>query len=99
MSGLLETEVRDGFMQTGTPKMLSYKHGGSRVKLSLWPFCGRIPGPTDSIWATSGLLETRVKEHLSRNSSAVHEHCKLTGHSVDSSKTKVLDNGDYVSRL
>ena len=35
-------------------------------------------------------LETRVKEHLSRNSSAVHEHCKLTGHSVDSSKTKVL---------
>ena len=39
---------------------------------------------------TSRLLETRVKEHLSRNSSAVHEHCKLTGHSVDSSKTKVL---------
>ena len=31
-----------------------------------------------------------VKEHLSRNSSAVHEHCQLTGHSVDSSKTKVL---------
>ena len=29
-------------------------------------------------------------EHLSRNSSAVHEHCQLTGHSVDSSKTKVL---------
>ena len=39
---------------------------------------------------TSRLLETRVKEHLSRNSSAVHEHCQLTGHSVDSSKTKVL---------
>ena len=38
----------------------------------------------------SRLLETRVKEHLSRNSSAVHEHCQLTGHSVDSSKTKVL---------
>ena len=33
-------EVRDGFMQTGTPKMHCYKHGGSRVKLSLWPFCG-----------------------------------------------------------
>ena len=32
----------------------------------------------------------RIKEHLSRNSSAVNEHCKLTGHSVDSSKIKVL---------
>ena len=27
-------------------------YGGSRVKLSLWPFCGRIPGPTDTIWAS-----------------------------------------------
>ena len=36
-------------MQTGTPKMLSCcKHGGSRVKLSLWPFCGRI-GPYHSM--------------------------------------------------
>ena len=34
--------------------MLCCKHGGSRVKLSLWPFCGRIPGPTDTIWASSG---------------------------------------------
>ena len=48
MSGLLETEVRDGFVQTGTPKMLCCKHGSSRVKLSLWPFCARIPGPTDT---------------------------------------------------
>ena len=44
----------------------------------------------DYVGETSRLLETRVKEHLSRNSSAVHEHCRLTGHSVDSSKTKVL---------
>ena len=29
-------------MQTGTPKMRCCKHGGSRVKLSLWPFCGPI---------------------------------------------------------
>ena len=35
MSGLLETEVRDGFMRTGTPKMLRCKHGDSRVRLSL----------------------------------------------------------------
>ena len=50
VSGRLETEVRDGFMQTGTPKMLCCKHSGSRVKLSL-AFLGRIPGPTDTIWA------------------------------------------------
>ena len=35
--------------ETGAPKMLRCKHGGSRVNLSLWPFCGRIPGPTDTI--------------------------------------------------
>ena len=34
MSDLLETGVRDGFMQTGTPKMFSCKHGGLLVKLS-----------------------------------------------------------------
>ena len=39
---------------------------------------------------TSRVLETRIQEHLSRDSSAVHEHCQLTGHSVDSSKRKVL---------
>ena len=42
------------------------------------------------IGETSRVLETRIMEHLSRDSSAVHEHCQLTGHSVDSSKTKVL---------
>ena len=42
------------------------------------------------IGETSRVLETRIKEHLSRDSSAVHEHCQLTGHSVDSGKTKVL---------
>ena len=52
VSDVLETEVRDGFMETGTPKMLCCKHDGSRVKLSLWPFCGRIPGPTDTIRAS-----------------------------------------------
>ena len=42
------------------------------------------------IGETSRVLETRIKEHLSRDSSAVREHCQLTGNSVDSSKTKVL---------
>ena len=44
--------MRDGFMQTGTPKMLCCKDGGSRVKFSLWSFCERIPGPTDTIWTS-----------------------------------------------
>ena len=55
----------------------------------------------DYVGETSRLLETRVKEHLSRNSSAVHEHCNLTGHSVDFSKTKVLDteNNTFKRRI
>ncbi|XP_067029582.1 uncharacterized protein [Acropora muricata] len=50
---------------------------------------------------TARLLETRIKEHLSRNSSAVNEHCKLTGHSVDSSKIKVLatENNAFKCRI
>ena len=50
---------------------------------------------------TSRLLETQVKEHLSRNSSAVHERCTLTGHSVDSNKTKVLatENNTFKRRI
>ena len=44
---------------------------------------------------TARLLETRIKEHLSRNSSA--EHFKLTGHSVDSSKIKVLATENRVT--
>ena len=39
---------------------------------------------------TSRMLKTGIKDHLSRDSSAVHEHCQLTGHLVDSSKTEVL---------
>ena len=34
MSGLFETEVRDDFMQSGTPKLLCYKHGGSQHQRS-----------------------------------------------------------------
>ena len=40
--------MRDGFKQTGTPKMLCCKRGGSRVKLSLWRFCERIDLFTDT---------------------------------------------------
>ena len=55
----------------------------------------------DYVGETARLLETRMKEHLSRNSSAVNEHCKLTGHSVDSSKIKVLatENNTFKRRI
>ena len=48
---------------------------------------------------TSRLLETRVKEHLPRNLSAVHEHCELTRHSVDSSKTKATESYTFKRRI
>ena len=52
------------------------------------------------IGETSRVLETRIKEHLSRDSSAVHEHCQLR-HSVDSSKTKALatENNTFKRRI
>ena len=34
------------------------------------------------IGETSRVLETRIKEHLSRDSSAVCEHCQLTGRDI-----------------
>ena len=38
----------------GRPKCCVVKMAaGSPVKLSLWPFCRRIPGPTDTIWVSS----------------------------------------------
>ena len=39
---------------------------------------------------TARSLEIRVKEHQSRSSSAIYEHCRPEGHSVDPNKTKVL---------
>ena len=50
----------------------------------------RVLHTSECIKDHSSSKNARVKQHLSRNSSAVHEHCLLTGHSVDSSKTKVL---------
>ena len=38
-------------MLTESPNILCSRHGGPRVKLSLWPFCGWIPGPTKAILA------------------------------------------------
>ena len=45
------SEVRDNLIATGKSKVFVASNGGSRVKLSLWPFCGWIRGPTNAIWA------------------------------------------------
>ena len=54
MSGLVETEVRDGFMQTGMPKMLCCKHGGSRRKVVslafLWMKFQDLPITFGQVW-------------------------------------------------
>ena len=39
---------------------------------------------------STAFLEIDSCVHQSRSSSAVHEHCRLEGHSVDPNKTKVL---------
>ena len=49
---LKEPEVKDDLMMTGMPKPLVARHGGPRVKLSPWPFCGWVPRPTKAIWMT-----------------------------------------------
>ena len=36
----MKTEVRGGFMLSKSPSMLCSRHGGPRVKLSLWPGMG-----------------------------------------------------------
>ena len=48
---------------------------------------------------TSRLLQAGAKEHLSRNSSTIHEYCQLTGNSVDANKTKVLATEKFKRRL
>ena len=43
--------MRDNLIATGKSKVFVASNGGSREKLSLWPFCGWIRGPTKAIWA------------------------------------------------
>ena len=56
--------MRDDFIETGTPKVFVSSHGGSRVKLSLWPFCGWILGPTKAIWARFDLQRKRCVRYF-----------------------------------
>ena len=53
-------EVRDNFIATGKSKVSVSSNGGSRVKLSLWPFCGWILGPTKAIWARFDLKRKQL---------------------------------------
>ncbi|XP_053389112.1 uncharacterized protein LOC123531409 [Mercenaria mercenaria] len=44
----------------------------------------------DYIGETARTLETRLKEHVTRTNSAIHEHCQNTGHTIKSENTKIL---------
>ena len=47
-------------------------------------------------WQNISVLETRVKKHLSQNSSAIPEHCQLTEYLMNSSITKVRATESYM---
>ena len=44
----------------------------------------------DYIGETVRTLETRLKGHVTRNSSAIYEHCDNTGHKIKSENVKIL---------
>ena len=57
--------------------------------------CGVIYGiececKNNYIGETARPFETRLKEHLSRDSSAIHEHCSNTGHNITARNAKIL---------
>ena len=50
----------------------------------------------DYIGETGRTLETSVKEHnvMGRSSSAIHEHCNTSGHSIDPNNTTIITSDD-----
>ena len=48
----------------------------------------------DYIGETARTLGTRLKEHVTRSSSAVHEHCDNTGHNIEADNTTILTSED-----
>ena len=44
---------------------------------------------------TGRSLDTRVKEHTARSSSAIFEHCNTTGHTISHKNTKVLTSEEH----
>ena len=43
------------------------------------------------IGETGRQLDTRIKEHVTRSSSAIYEHIKNTGHTITPKNTKIID--------
>ena len=61
---LKKPEVRDDLTKIGTPKISVSNHGGTRVKLSRWPFCGWIPRSAKAIWTTFDFKRTQSVQHF-----------------------------------
>ena len=49
----------------------------------------------DYVGETARRLDTRMKEHVSRASSAIYEHCHTTGHTINPEDTKVLSSEEH----
>ena len=48
----------------------------------------------DYVGETGRQLDIRMKEHMAKTSSAIHEHCDSTGHTFNPSESKVLSSED-----
>ena len=48
----------------------------------------------DYVGETARQLDTRIKEHMTRTSSAIYEHCEQTGHKIKPENTKVITSED-----
>ena len=48
----------------------------------------------DYVGETGRTLDTRMKEHLTRTNSAIHEHCDHTGHNIVPANTKIIATED-----
>ena len=55
-----------------------WKHGGSRVKLSLLPFCGWIPRPTKAIWTRFERKRTQSVQYFGGSIGWLDTHKKHT---------------------
>ena len=48
----------------------------------------------DYVGETARQLNTRLKEHLTRDSSAIKDHCDKTGHKIEPKNTNILTSED-----
>ena len=52
----------------------------------------------DYIGETARPFITRWKEHIKRETSAVHQHCMQTGHHIDLEHAKILETEDNTTK-